>query len=180
MKTCLNRIAIALVALSSLGGCQRSEDPAVLAHRRQYLLTSEPPGAVSVAAARAAAAQQSQPMVLAGRVGATAGATWDPGKAAFVISDAAAPASTAADPASHSHAGGELHDNCPFCQAKRARQPDPVALVQVLDESGAVLPIDARRLFGLREQQPVVVRGTAQIDGLGNLVVAADGIYLAR
>jgi hypothetical protein len=119
-------------------------------------------------------AGQEQPLVLVGRVGAGADQTWDPGKAAFVVMDPAAEIPT------HEHGSGHDHDNCPFCQAEQKARTDSTALVKVIDESGAVLAVDARKLFSLVEGQLVVVRGTGSIDGLGNLVVAAQGIYPRR
>jgi len=47
-----------------------------------------------------------------------------------------------------------------------------------VDEQGQRLPIDARKLLGVKENQLVVVRGRPKIDEFGGLVVSADGIYL--
>ncbi len=110
---------------------------------------------------------------MVGRVGAGSDQTWDPGKAAFVVVDPAAKLS------SHSHETGH-DDHCPFCQAETKSRTDATALIKFTDETGQVVPVDARTLFSIMEGQIVVVRGTASIDVLGNLVVAADGIYPRR
>ena len=165
-----------LVACVSLSGCQRAEDPAVLQQRRKYLLTEEPKGAVGVIEAHAKVAEQAsggQALILVGRVGAGMHETWDPGKAAFVVSD------PSVEIAGHDH-GPEHDDNCPFCQAEKKSALASTALVKVTDDAGQVLSVDARQLFRLVEGQVVVVRGTASIDTLGNLVIAADGIYPRR
>jgi hypothetical protein len=168
-------LCVGLVCLS-VAGCQRAQDPAVLEQRQKYLLSEEPQGALSVMEARAkvaAAAAPAEPLVLMGRVGAGAHQTWDPGKAAFVVID------PSAEMPSHDHAGGH-DDNCPFCQAEKQAVADSTALVRVTDETGQVVAIDARELFSIVEGQIVVVRGTASIDALGNLVVAAQGVYARR
>ena len=54
---------------------------------------------------------------------------------------------------------------------------DASAFVQVVDQSGTVVAVDARKLLALQEGQLVVVQGTGMIDELGNLVVNASGVY---
>jgi hypothetical protein len=159
-------------------GCQPSDDPQVLQQRQKYLLAEEPTGAMGVIEAHAQLAAQPtadpQPLVLVGRVGAGHDQTWDPGNAAFVVID------PAAEIPSHDHGAGHDDDNCPFCQAEQKSRTDSTALIKVTDESGQLVPVDARKLFSLVEGQIVVVRGSASIDGLGNLVIAAQGIYPRR
>jgi hypothetical protein len=167
-------------------GCQSADDPAIARHRTKYLLSEEPPGAIGVLEARAQIAKpmsentapsgsSSTPIVLVGRIGAGPHATWDPGRAAFVITDPAV-----APESEHAHEAGHDPENCPFCKAERKKTADTTALVQVVDEQGQVLGVDARKLFSIEEDQLVVVRGNASIDALGNLVVAASGIYPRR
>ena len=67
---------------------------------------------------------------------------------------------------------------CPFCRAEKKKQLASTALVQVVDAEGQVPAVDARKLLGLEEGQTIVVRGEAQIDGLGNLAVRAAGVYV--
>jgi hypothetical protein len=166
------RWASALLLLSvGLTGCESAEDPAWLQQRQKFLLAAEPEGAVGVVEARQNATDQPQPMVLVGRVGAGGEGMWDPKRAAFVVAD---PAATAEELA---HAHADHHDNCPFCKKKGQSPPQLTALVQLLNEAGDVIPVDARKLLALKERQLVVVRGTGQIDALGNLIVTADGIY---
>jgi hypothetical protein len=158
-----------------LAGCQQAEDPQVLQQRTRYLLNEEPKGALGVTEAHARLATQpdggEQPLVLVGRIGAGDDQTWEPGKAAFVVVD------PAAEIPSHDHGDGHSHDNCPFCQAEQKARANSIALIKILDASGNVVPVDARKLFSLVEGQLVVVSGTASIDALGNLVVAAQGVY---
>lgn len=162
-----------VVALVGFAGCQQAVDPAVRKEREKYLLSEEPTGAVSVSQARKQVTQQ-QPIVLRGRVGAGEHLTWEPGKAAFVVRDPAAPLYP------HHVAAGHDPDNCPFCKGDKGSTPDMTALIRVVDDSGAVVDIDARKLLPIREEQLVVVQGMAQVDPLGNLVIAANGVYVPR
>ena len=61
-------------------------------------------------------------------------------------------------------------------QGQRAKEPERTALVQLVDEAGDVIPVDARRLLAVRSIKVVVAQDGAS-DALGNLVVLADGIY---
>jgi len=165
-------VAGGLVVLCVVG-CQPAEDPALRAARQACLLASEPAGAVGVLETRGKTAEGEVPVVLVGRIGADAETTWDPGKAAFVVTDlSTAPVSKT------SHGGpGHDHENCPFCKAEKKSRVDATALVHVVDGQGQPLPYDARKLLSLRAEQTVVVQGKATVDTLGNLVVKASGVY---
>lgn len=171
-------LASFLVSLVLATGCQQGDDPAVAQERAKYVLATEPGDAKGVLEVRGQVATgTTAPVVLVGRVAADASTTWDPGKAAFVVMDPSLESS--ADAGQGEAHGGEGHnaDNCPFCKAKAKAKTDASALVQLVDSKGEVLPIDARKLLLIRENQVVVVRGVASIDDLGNLVVAADGVF---
>jgi hypothetical protein len=166
------RSLLAWAAILLVAGCQPAEDPALQAARQACLLSAEPAGAVGVLETRGKTAQGEVPVVLVGRIGSDAETTWDPGKAAFVVADLATPA------AKPSHGGvGHDHENCPFCKAEKKSRLDSTALVHVVDAQGQPLPFDARKLLPLRAEQTVVVQGTATVDGLGNLVVKASGVF---
>jgi hypothetical protein len=99
---------------------------------------------------------------------------WQTNQAAFVITDL----DLARPTADH---GGADHDpsTCPFC---KRRQQDPLlstAWVQCLDAEGNVVAIDARKLFGLKENQVVVVQGNAHIDATNRLVITVDQLFAA-
>jgi len=162
------------VVLCITTGCQQAENPVLVEQRTRYALTEEPTGALSVLEAREHIDTNGADgsIVVLGRIGSDEAGTWEPGKAAFVIVD---PTEAEHDAADADHA-----DNCPFCKAKQGKGPDPTALVKVLDEQGQVVAHDARKLFGLQPGQLVVVRGKPSVDGVGNLVLAADGVYLRR
>jgi hypothetical protein len=77
----------------------------------------------------------------------------------------------------HHHAPGE---ECSFCAAHSGESARYLAVVNFTDESGKTIPVDARELFGLKENQHVVVRGKAKVDPSGLLTVAANGLYIRK
>jgi hypothetical protein len=80
-----------------------------------------------------------------------------------------------ADGHDHEHEHADGHD-CPFCTHNPANAQ---AIVQFVGVDGQTVPIDARELFGVREDQIVVVRGIARLQA-GMLVLNADGLYVRR
>jgi len=153
-----------------LAGCGKTEPTAqaTAVHRgafKNYILSSEPDGAVGVVAAREKA-EDKKPLVVVGRVGGGI-KPWIEGRAAFVMVDAAA--------------AFEADDQCPDgCNCHADELADATTLVKFLDEQGRTLEIDARELLGIKESQMVVVRGKAKRDQDGNLTVMADGLYIRR
>jgi hypothetical protein len=142
------------------------------------LLKDEPPGARGVLDIRADLESREKPeeavgVVLVARIGGVEGYTWDPNRAAFTVQDL-----PAAEHAESEETPQHDAENCPFCRAKKKKLLASTALVQVVDSQGAVPAVDARKLLGLEEGQTIVVRGEAQIDGLGNLAVRAAGVYV--
>lgn len=160
-------LLFAVTAFASVG-CTPSEDPATVNARAKLLLSAEPDGGVGVLEAREKLAESNQ-LVVVGTIGAS-DATWDPGKAVFTMTD----------PEIASHGPGHDPDNCPFCKARKEKTPDATAIVQVLDEQGEILNVDARQVLQAEPGQTVVVVGTGEINPLGSLVVSADKIFVRR
>lgn len=152
------------------GSASGDADPATVAHRTRFLLTSEPAGALSIAEAETKL-ESSPEVVLIGQIGAGDHEPWEPGKASFVVSELPG--------GGHGDAPGHDAANCPFCK-KRGATKTTLAIVQFLDERGDVLPIDARKLFSLKPGQVVVVQGQAAVNDLKMLVVSAKGIAIRR
>lgn len=173
---------LAAALLTSLSGCQetasapRNYDPAVVAAaRQQFLLTAEPKGVEGVLDVQEAYTAPRQ-VVLVGQIGGVAN-PWSPGKAAFIL----------ADPITLSEFAetGEEHvcsdPSCKFCQKQKINKlKEGVAAIEFRAADGHVVPIDARQLFSLADRQMVVVRGHAEVNDLGCLVVAADGLYVRK
>lgn len=93
---------------------------------------------------------------------------WENGQASFLISELPA----------QGHGAEHDADNCPFCKRKAAQAPK--AMVRFSDEAGSTLAIDARKLFDLKTQDVVVVRGTATVAELNTLIIDATSLHVRR
>jgi hypothetical protein len=167
-----------LVALIvSVAGCaanapEESEGP-IASERTSidgaaYFLESEPADALDVIAAREAAEDEDE-VVVVGRVGGSAD-PWVEGRAAFSIVDRSLKACSDIE-----------GDDCPLpwdycCETEKL--PSATALVKVVDPAGKLVGADARQLLNVRELQTVVVRGRAARDDAGNLTVLATGVFV--
>lgn len=163
-------LAIATVVVAGCGeSSPKAIAPAVAAiDGSRFLLASEPAGAMPVIAARKAAVD-GEDVVLVGRIGGSED-PWIEGRAAFSIVDASLKAC--------SDVPG---DTCPkpwdYC-CEIGKLPTSKALVKVVDANGKLIAEDARGLLSLKELQTVVVRGKAERDDAGNLTVLASGIFV--
>lgn len=159
-RSCLLYLAVATLAIA---GCETGPaiDPATLALREKYVLTTEPANAVTLEKAKTEIAEHPA-VVVKGKVGET----FETGKASFIISEILE---------SHNHAPGE-EDNCPFC--KHRAKNAPKAIVQFLNDRQEIVPIDARELLGVAKDQVVTIKGNATLDSLQTLVINASGVYL--
>ena len=153
-------------------GCGPSVDPEIAKWRDQLLLTSEPSGAVGIVEAKEHV-KEAGDVVLQAQVTSGEHAVWESGRAVFAVSE------ILEEEPGH---GGEGHDpsTCPFCKRRQAALIDTRAMVQVVDEQGKVVPMDARKLLAIKENQQLVVRGKGEIDSLGNLIVSAERIYVRK
>lgn len=100
---------------------------------------------------------------------------WFAGQASFFLLDH----KVAAQFAKHAKSHGGNH-NCSFCQRLAAKNARNIAVVNLVDEDGKILKIDSRELFGLKENQQVVIRGRAELLGGTMLVIHADGVHIRR
>lgn len=156
----------ALLCLCSAGCIGSSTTETAIADNRQFTLASEPPGACDVMDFRDQA-KDGQLVVVLGRVGGGV-KPWIDGRAAFLLVDERVSASCDDD---------QCEEDCVQCAQQLA---EATTLVKFVDEQGKVLPVDARALLGVKEQQTVVIRGVASRDKAGNVSIAADGIYVRR
>jgi hypothetical protein len=173
----MRTILLIAIATTIFTGCGPTADISseILAKREMILLNEEPDGALGVVEAKEAI-KAGENIVLIGRIGAGEHSPWESGKASFMVADPAELIEAGVD---HAHAEGHDHANCPYCN-KGKKVTDALAIVQIVDDNGKVLPIDARELLNVDEDQLVVVKGKGQIDELGYLVVSAEGIYVRR
>lgn len=134
----------------------------------QFMLADEPDGAVGVIAAREAA-EDGAPLVLVGRVGGSDN-PWIEGRAAFTLLDASV---TVVAEGTDSEEGEICTGDC--CATERLHC---TTLVKIVDEKGQLVPVDARKLLGLRMLDMVVLQGTAKKDETGNFVMLAKGVFV--
>ena len=82
-----------------------------------------------------------------------------------------------ADESATADSGHKADCACPFCQSSKTEVP--YAIVKFVSAEGETLPIGAKELFELDEDQLVVVTGSAKLS-VGQLMVTADKIYVRK
>jgi hypothetical protein len=159
-----------LGSIAVLAGCSASTEAsqAPLPEGKQFLLTEEPDELFGILEFRESGETASEDLVLLGRIGGGK-QTWSPTSAEFMLTD------PTHQPPDSKHAC--VDDNCPFCKDKHDTT-SATAIVMLTDDHGAVPKFDARRLLPLKEGQLVVVRGPAEINSIGQLIVKARGVYI--
>lgn len=170
-------IGVCCLTAALLTGCTVSTDPTIAAQRERLLLDEEPPGAVGVLdlAESLVDDQQAESLqvVVLGKIGGVEN-PWTDGMATFVIADPFLLMELEDGP----H-GADC--DCPFCRASsESSNTDGMALVQVLDDQGRIIPIDARELLGIENDETIVIQGQASVNQLGHLVLSANGVYVRR
>jgi hypothetical protein len=162
------RFSVVACCLSAATAARGDIDPAAL--RGRYVLPQEPAGVATLADAKQRLGTTPQAVVIAGRIGGRGMDAFVKDKASFSLLEI---------PDDHAKKPGHKPDDCPFCKKRAANSP--IAAVQFVGADGKELPIDARTLFGLREGQDVVIRGTGVFDpklGIPVIQITADGIHV--
>jgi len=160
-----------VAAALALGGLSARAEIDVAAMRSKLVLAEEPTGALTLAAAKQKLTTTPQQVVVAGRIGGKGMEAFIKDKASFSMLEVPAD--------DHAKKPGHKPDDCPFCKKRQANSP--IAAVQFVGPDGKELPIDARTLFGVKEGQDVVIRGTAIFDpklGIPVIQLTADGIHV--
>ena len=154
------------IMLVTFIGCSQQPEKVVI-DKSKYMLTTEPAGAQEVIVAKKES-QAEQEITIVGRIGGSAD-PWVKDRAAFTIVDSSLKACS--------------EDGCPvpwdYC-CLTDQLPEATALVQFVDEQGAILPEDSRKLFDVKELNTVVVKGVAKKDDAGNLTVLASGMFVRK
>lgn len=161
-------VLAALVALTGLVGCSSEAGPS--AAGKDVLLEAEPADAQDLADFKASLSTgigSGGQATIVGRVGSGGKEPWDTTQATFLLT------SISLEDESHDH-GGSDHSDCKFCQAKEL---ETMTLVRIVDETGAVIPMDARKLLGMKEKQIVVASGQGILDD-GKLFFDASKIFI--
>jgi hypothetical protein len=189
--TVVVRWCAAFLALLSSGQCVAAGNTEIAAHLARLQIAEAPKDPLGVlvvqkelvAAKRQAATTGSREVVVVGQIGGMPNVwpethpdfPWYKGQASFFLVDS----KVAAQFATHAKKHGGNH-NCSFCQSLARKNASAIAVVNLTDEDGKTLRIDARELLGLKENSTVVVRGKAKLLSGRLLVIDADGIHLPQ
>lgn len=165
----MRSLCLAAGVLTALVGCAPSGDAQLAAVRSQFVLSEEPAGALGVLELPESL-PPNQEVVLVGQIGGVPD-PWTRGQASFVVVDPIALVETGPH-------GAKC--DCAFCKSHQKSDPSTGRATVQFVHDGQVLGIDARKLFDVEQDQMVVVRGRAARDSGGNLIVAANGIYVRR
>jgi len=167
----------AAALLTALGTPAQAQGDAA-AIKARLVMPQEPVDPLTPTAAKETlsakdAPKGAQPLVIAGRIGAKGMEPFLENKASFVLQEIPA----------DDHAGKAGHDadNCPFCKKRSANAP--MVAVQFLGADGKVIPLDARKLFGIQKGQEVVVSGQAVFDpklAIPVIQLTADAIHVRK
>ncbi|MCA9160030.1 MAG: hypothetical protein KDA72_16970 [Planctomycetales bacterium] len=167
-------LSLTMVGLGLLSvGCEPSQVASETkggtdAPSSQFVLETEPDGALAVGEARKAT-QDGQDVTLVGLIGGSSEPFVD-GMAAFTIVDSKVPY-CAAD------------EGCPtpwdYCCESDAVK-DNIATIKIVDESGSPVAADARELLNVKELSTIVVKGKAKRDDQGNLTVASSEVFVRQ
>lgn len=157
------------VAYLSLAGCGQSIPPELLSIRERLLLEQEPQGAITIEQARLQVAEDPG-VTLTVKVGNRNFTNWSEEKqATFYVSEGF--------PGSDYNVGPD-HDasTCPFCKRKW-KEENSLAVVQVVNEAGDVLPLSAESIFNLTPGRTLTIKGQGLIDESGVLLVRLSGLF---
>lgn len=171
MRVSRRILIIGVVITAAVHGPAVRAEIDVAAIRSRLVLATEPAGAVTLAAAKQKLTTTPQPIVLAGRIGGKGMEAFIKDKASFSVLEIPTD--------DHAKKPGHKPDDCPFCKKRLANSP--IAAVQFVGADGKELPIDARTLFGIKDGDDVVIRGTAIFDpklGIPVIQITADGIHV--
>lgn len=173
LSTTVQRWCITILLFSGMmaAGCGEAVDPQVLRIREHFLtekpLGSEQPVSTIRKAIQSGDLKPDTPFTIRVRINAGEVSPFSDGVARFFVTDATG------------HDGDESHDphECPFC---RRDVKSMMALVEFKDDSGKLLRIDARELFGVHEFELLVLEGTGRLDEEEILVVSANRMFMSR
>ena len=135
---------------------------------QKFMLSDEPPAVQGVMELRKNA-KNGDEVAVVGRIGGSTEPFLD-GRAGFTIVDVSFKPCNERD-------GDECPTPWDYCCDPKELLTTGTISVKFTDEQGKTLATDARKLLGLKELNTVVVKGKAQRDSDGNLVVLATGLY---
>jgi hypothetical protein len=154
--------------LSFAAGCGVQEPTQWKEWRDQFALREKPEDAISISEAIARTGDDD--IVVIAQVGSGKGDAFDNKVASFLVSEAP----------DKEHMGKPGHDdNCPFCKQKLANAP--TVTVGFSNSDGQPIPVDARKLFGIKKGDIVVIKGKGSYeDSAKTLSINATGLQIAN
>lgn len=162
---------LALFTFLTLSGCGDGLSPEAHTIRTSLLVSEAPAGERPIPEVRKELQDGTldavRPFVVRARINAGDFPPFAEGIAAFVVTDATG------------HDGDEEHNphECPFC--KRDIN-SVIARVEIRQQDGKLIEIDARELFSLKEFDLLVIEGTGAIGEDDMLVIKATKIFVKR
>ncbi len=174
MPTRGKRTALLCVFFVSMGlalftGCETKVDPKLAQYRTELLLSAEPVTVTSIEDAKKDVAAKAAAVTIEGIADTESLQSTGKAKALMLVRELL--------PDDHGHQAGHDPSSCPFCKRRLANAAK--AAVEFVGTDGRVLPYAVDELFGLKQGDPVVVQGTAELDPkLNVLKITASGIYV--
>lgn len=165
----LTLTGLCAVVLAVTGCSQESTTPASSTTGTEFLLNREPGGALEVMAAKKAAKDQEE-IIVVGRIGGKVD-PWIKDLAAFDLADNSLVAC-------NDIPGDGCETPWDYCCDPNVDKGR--IQIRVVDDGGKVVKTDARKLLGVKELDTIVVRGTAKVDEAGNLIVLATGVFVKK
>ena len=174
MKNVRIRVAgVMLCAMAAFGGCAE-EKVTETYDASPFLLSEEPADAVEVVAARESV-KDGDDITVVGRIGGSLD-PWVKKVAAFSIVDSSLRACSDETEEGEVCSCKTPWDYC--CETDKL--PAAMVLVKFVDESGNLVPYDAKENFGVVELDTVFVKGKAKRDIAGNLTILASSMYVKK
>jgi len=162
----LRWFSIGILPLMLLVGCNPVGTPSLgetsNMEGSKYQLKEDPKGAMSVIEARIS---KETDVVVVGRIGGDS-KPLNPGKAIATLIDLKFPVTD------------ECESPWDFCEVPDKQRKAAVLTVKLVDETGKPVASSLGNLFGVKPLSVIVVKGKAQRDEYGNVVVLATGVYV--
>jgi hypothetical protein len=149
-------------------GCDKPLSPEVAAWRKEFLCATKPSDPLSLTDAKGKLQQESD-ITVVGKVGSGKLDPFVKGRAQFVLSEA---------PAS-GHGDEKDHDatECIYCRRRLADAP--LAVVELHDATGKVIPLAANETLGISDGQRLVIQGRGKYDPeLNSIAIVAKQVFV--
>ena len=151
-----------------LSGCDKPLSPEVAAWRKEFLCDVKPNAPLSLTEAKGKL-QQENDITVVGKVGSGKLDPFAKGLAQFVLSEAP----------DGGHADEKGHDatECIYCRRRLADAP--LAIIELRNAAGEVIPVAANEALGISDGQRLVIEGRGKYDPeLNSILLVAKQVYI--